>query len=52
MIDEDKYPQVDPQVLVRAQSGEIGMYTAQPTFRRWEILGGSPRTICSGEAVW
>ena len=28
--------------------GDIGTYVAQPNFRRWEMLGGFPRTNSKG----
>jgi len=34
------------------RGGEIGMYTAHPNLRKWEILGRSPRTNCMGEDSW
>jgi hypothetical protein len=32
--------------------GEIGAYTTQLHFRRWEMVGALPRTRHSGEALW
>jgi hypothetical protein len=31
---------------------EIGAYTSQPNFRRWEMLGALPHTRYSGEVLW
>jgi hypothetical protein len=55
MIDGNLYPTYIPNFLWGpidvCCSGEIGTYTAQPNFRRWEILGRYPHTKCNGEAV-
>ena len=56
MIDGDLYPTYIPNFLwgpidVRC-GGDIGMYTAHPNFRRWEIFGWFPRTNYNEEAIW
>jgi hypothetical protein len=53
MIDGDWYPTYIPNFLwmsIDVRYGdEIGTYTAQPNFRRWEILDWFPRTNYNGK---